>query len=74
MFKKLRNWFLKIFGDIKVFPYPLWLVYDPDQYFIDGAKLREILDTVQPGDILFLQRSFAHIYSMVTIVLLQGHR
>lgn len=58
MFKKLRNWFLKIFGDIKVFPYPLWLVYDPDQYFIDGAKLREILDIVRPGDIL--ARSYRH--------------
>ena len=58
MFRKLRNWFLKIFGDIKVFPYPLWLVYDPDQYFIDGEKLREIVDTIQPGDLVL--RGYTH--------------
>ena len=52
LFKKLKSKFLTIFGDIKVFKYPLWIVYDPCQYQICGQKLREILDLVQPGDII----------------------
>ena len=52
LIKYLKSKFLTIFGDIKVFKYPLWIVYDPEQYQIAGAKLREILNTLQPGDII----------------------
>ena len=52
LIKYLKSKFLTIFGDIKVFKYPLWIVYDPEQYQISGAKLREILNALQPGDII----------------------
>lgn len=52
LIKYLKSKFLTIFGDIKVFKYPFWIVYDPEQYQIAGAKLREILNTLQPGDII----------------------
>lgn len=50
--KFLKSKFLTIFGDIKVFKYPFWIVYDPEQYQISGTKLREILNVLQPGDII----------------------
>lgn len=52
MLKKLRDKLLTFFGDIKVFKYPFWIVYDPEQYFITGDHLREIENTIQPGDIV----------------------
>jgi len=50
--KKLSNGFIKIFGDIKVFKWPFFLVYDPGSYKVKGGDAREVLDAVQPGDIL----------------------
>ena len=36
MFKWLKRKFLKIFGDIKIFKYPMWIVYDPSIYELEG--------------------------------------
>lgn len=58
IFKYLKDKFLKIFGDIKVFKYPFFLVYDPDDYLINGPKIRDIISTVQPGDLLI--RRYQH--------------
>jgi len=58
IFKYLKDKFLKIFGDIKVFKYPFFLVYDPDDYLINGPKIRDIINTVQPGDLLI--RRYQH--------------
>jgi hypothetical protein len=44
--------FLTFFGDIKIYPHPLFIVYDPGSYRIKGPDVREILDALQPGDIL----------------------
>lgn len=52
MSKRLYNGFLKIFGDIKVFKWPMFLVYDPGSYQVKGQDIREVLNIVQPGDIL----------------------
>jgi hypothetical protein len=27
-----------MFGDIKIFKYPFWLIYDPDDYEVTGEK------------------------------------
>ena len=51
-FKKLTNGFIKVFGDIKVFKWPFFLVYDPGSYLVKGYEMREVLDVLQPGDIL----------------------
>jgi len=52
MFKWLKRKFLIIFGDIKIFKYPMWLVYDPSIYELEGIKLRNAIETLQPGDIV----------------------
>jgi len=52
IFTKIYNQTLKIFGDIKVYKYPFFLLYDPGSYTIKGAESREIMNTLQPGDII----------------------
>jgi len=44
--------FVTILGDIKIFRWPLWVVYDPSSYRVRGPECRKILDLLQPGDIL----------------------
>ena len=53
--KTIYKWwskFLTFFGDIKVFSYPLWLVYDPDDFQVGGKKVLEIFKTIKPGDVI----------------------
>jgi hypothetical protein len=49
---KLRDRLLTIFGDLKVFRYPMFVVYDPGSYRVKGRDCREVIDLVQPGDVL----------------------
>jgi hypothetical protein len=44
--------FLTIFGDIKIYKRPLFLVYDPGSYLVKGEDIREVIRVVRPGDIL----------------------
>lgn len=55
-----RMWskFLTVFGDIKVFRWPLWIVYDPDDFEVTGEKTAQMLDLVRPGDVVI--RGFKH--------------
>lgn len=48
----LQSGFLKTLGDIKYFPWPLFFVYDPKGYQVKGHEVRQVIDTIQPGDIL----------------------
>ncbi len=57
-FSELWKKFLKIFGDIKVFPKPLFLLYHPKSYKISGEEMREVIEILQPGDILI--RGYKH--------------
>lgn len=50
--KDLIARFLTVFGDIKIFPGPLFFLYDPGSYLVKGEDMREIIKLVQPGDIL----------------------
>lgn len=43
---------LTIIGDIKVFPHPMWIVYDPSEYKVTGEDVQEIIEILQEGDIL----------------------
>jgi len=49
---KIYDKALTIIGDIKVYPAPFWMVYDPSEYHVTGDEMHEILDTIQDGDIL----------------------
>lgn len=48
----IRNKTLKIFGDIKVFKYPFFMLYDPGSYLVKGKDMREVIKLVKEGDIL----------------------
>ena len=43
---------LTIFGDIKVFRWPFFVLYDPGSYRVKGEAMREAMNLVRPGDIL----------------------
>lgn len=52
MLYRLKSRLLTIFGDIQVYPWPMFVIYNPKSYKMTGAKCREVLDLVQPADVL----------------------
>ena len=52
MLTKIKNGFLKIFGDIRIFKWPFFLVYMPQGYLVKGEDVREVIETIKPGDIV----------------------
>lgn len=52
MFKKIKNFLLNILGDIKVYKYPFFMVYDPSTYFVKGHHTRQAIDIIEPGAVL----------------------
>jgi hypothetical protein len=52
LLENLYNGFVKFFGDIKVYKFPFFLLYDPGSYKVKGEDIRQVIKTVQPGDIL----------------------
>lgn len=52
LFYKLKSKFLTFFGDLKVYPYPFFLVYHPTSFRIKGTHTREIMNIIEPGDIV----------------------
>lgn len=61
----LKSKFLTFFGDIKYFKFPFFLVYDPDDYLIDGPKIRDIMKKVRIGDLIL--RRYRHYLDGVFI-------
>lgn len=51
-FYKLWAKFLTAFGNIKCFDWPLFLVYDPTYFKMDGPHMKKALDLIQPGDVI----------------------
>lgn len=51
-FDRLQSHFLRAFGNLKFFPWPLFLIYDPKGYQVRGFEVREVMKQLQPGDIL----------------------
>ena len=49
---KIWSKFLTMFGNIKVFKWPFWIVYDPDDYQVTGQNVLDILNILKPGDIV----------------------
>lgn len=52
MLFKLKKLFLTWFGDIKVFPYPMWIVYCPTTFLARGKETRKAMELVRPGDLI----------------------
>ncbi len=54
---KLVAWF----GNIQIFPYPMFIMFGHSAYQVKGTDVRKILDILEPGDILF--RRYNHYIS-----------
>jgi hypothetical protein len=48
----LQSGFLRMFGNIKYYPWPLFFIYDPKGYQVRGDEVREVINRIQPGDIV----------------------
>ena len=49
---KLWSKFLTVLGNVKVFKWPFFIVYDPSSFSVSGEYILEILRHLKPGDIL----------------------
>ena len=49
---KLKSFLLTIFGDIKVFRWPLFIAYQPTSFKIKGPETRSIMSLIEPGDVI----------------------
>jgi hypothetical protein len=49
---ELKRALLTIFGDIKVFKWPLFIVYHPTSFKIKGRDTRGIMALLEPGDVV----------------------
>ena len=52
VYRKIQATVLKIFGYIKVYPAPMFIVYDPSYFKMTGDKMREVENLLKPGDII----------------------
>lgn len=44
--------FLEMFGNVKIFKWPMFLVYDPTVFSIDGCHMLKAINILKPGDIV----------------------
>ena len=51
VFDSIWRGMLTILGDIKIFKYPMFMVYDPTTFRIKGDDTRDIMDVIAPGDV-----------------------
>lgn len=58
LFHKIKSQLLTVFGDLKVFRWPLFLIYDPDDYAVSGQDVQDIQEILEKGDILL--RGYRH--------------
>jgi len=50
--KSILGKILTVFGDIKVYKWPMFVVYAPRGYAVRGADYREAMSAARPGDLL----------------------
>ena len=58
LIRHLKRAFLDILGDIKVYRYPCFVVYDPSTFLVKGHHTREAMELLEPGDIVL--RKYVH--------------
>lgn len=49
---KLWSKFLTAFGEVKIFKFPMFLVYDPHYFSVGGEQVLDIISILEPGDII----------------------
>jgi len=52
LYYSVKKHFLTIFGDIRVYRWPMFVVYSPMGFKIKGGDTRDIIDVLQPGDVV----------------------
>lgn len=52
MFKRLKKFLLTVLGDIKVFKFPMFIVYCPTTYLVKGDETRLAMHQLKPGDLI----------------------
>jgi len=52
MWYKIKRFFIRKFGNILVYRFPLFVMFGHTSYQMKGKDVREVLNTIQPGDIL----------------------
>ena len=52
LLKLIKRISLNILGDIKVFRFPFFLIYDPGSYEVKGYHTRQAMEVLEPGDIV----------------------
>jgi hypothetical protein len=68
---KVQSQILSIFGDIKIFPWPAWILYQPETYLVKGIQKRHAMKILKSGDIVmrkyvryldgyFIQGAYSH--------------
>ena len=45
--KKIKKWILTIFGDIKLYKWPMFIIYCPTSYLVKGYHTREAMNKMQ---------------------------
>lgn len=53
LFGNLKIAFLYIIGRIKVYRWPMFIVFDPKGYAVKASGIRKAIDVVRRGDVLF---------------------
>ena len=51
-FNKLWIRFLDFFGDVKIFKFPFFAVYDPSFFQMTGEQIETAMKALKPGDII----------------------
>lgn len=54
----IKRYLLDILGDIKVYCFPFFMVYDPSTFRVKGYHTRQALNVLEPGDIIL--RKYVH--------------
>lgn len=49
---QLPEFLLQFVGDTYLHKYPLFTVYKPSHHRVKGYEIRQIINTIKPGDIL----------------------
>lgn len=49
---------LRIMGEIKLYKYPIFVIYDPYEYKVNGNDWKEFVEFLKPGDIVL--RAYDH--------------
>lgn len=72
MFYTLWSKFLKMFGRLKVYPFPMWIVYNPKGYRMSDKDDKIVMKIIKKGDVLlrgyvdyldtyFIPGKFSHV-------------